>query len=146
MSIKTITKTQQAAFACGDIQDRKDKHTCVVGVEGNTDPIKVSIVHSGKKGPNPQWEILVLASTDKQRRKIMGKSFHFKVRARSEGEAWKKARAIVLDRRPGLDGIGKVGIRKTTSKCVGLVKSGPKKGKLKKGYKFKRGKKCPVKA
>lgn len=32
-----------------------------------------------------------------------------------------------------------------TSKCAGLVKSGKKKGKLRKGYRFKRGRKCPVK-
>jgi|APFre7841882654_1041346.scaffolds.fasta_scaffold364519_1 hypothetical protein len=30
--------------------------------------------------------------------------------------------------------------------CKGIVKSGKKKGKLKTGYKFKKGHACPVKA
>jgi hypothetical protein len=47
-----------------------------------------------------------------------------------------------------LKGKGKKKAAKSASKskCAGIVKSGPKKGKLKKGYRFKAGKKCPVKA
>lgn len=35
--------------------------------------------------------------------------------------------------------------KSSASECTGILKSGPKKGKLRKGYRYKKGRKCPVK-
>lgn len=42
-------------------------------------------------------------------------------------------------------GKGKAKGKKATSRCAGIRKSGPRKGTLKKGYKYAKNKKCPVK-
>ena len=45
-----------------------------------------------------------------------------------------------------LKGKGKKTAKKGVRKCVGIVQTGPRKGKLKKGYKYPGAGKCPVKA
>ena len=54
------------------------------------------------------------------------------------GKAGKAARERVRRARSG----GRI----TEFHCKGIVKTGKRRGKLKKGYKFKKGSACPVKA
>ena len=53
----------------------------------------------------------------------------------------KAARRTRRPARKAIAGRSRAGIEK----CAGILKSGPRRGKLKKGYKFVEGKKCPVK-